>query len=134
MRLLELRKQGQAPTESELERRFDRNVTSAFRLPVPEFQYRVQEGTRSFRIDFAYPLILLGIEVLGANPHLMTEVWQRDQQRHNALSNLGWQILYFTWPDVVERPAQIAQQIRDAIASRSRLLNVSMASGHRFGA
>ena len=121
-RLLELRRRGQPPTESELERMYDRRVTRRFRLPTPEFQFRVPYDDSSFRIDFAYPSILLGVEVLGANPHLMTSTWQRDWNRHNLLVGLGWELLYYTWPDVVYRPAEVAHGVRSAIDRRTSFL------------
>lgn len=121
LRLLELRRSDQPPTESELERMFHRKVTTGFRLPVPEFQCMVNGNGFSYRIDFAYPAIRLGIEVLGASAHLMSETWRRDQIRHNKLTNSGWEILYFTWLDVVERPAQVAQEIKLAIARKTEL-------------
>ena len=122
-RLLELRRRGQPPTESELERMYDRRVTWRFRLPTPEFQFRVPYNASSFRIDFAYPSILLGVEVLGANPHMKTRVWQHDFDRHNKLTALGWEMLYFTWLDVVERPAQVAQEVRAAIQRKTTLFD-----------
>ena len=121
MKLVELRKLGQRPTESELERVYHRRVTVRFGLPIPEFQFRVVDIDANFRIDFAYPSILLGVEVLGANPHQTPRVWQHDWERQNKLTNLGWDVLYFTWPEVTHRPAEVANQVRMAIKRRTKL-------------
>lgn len=112
---------GQAPTESELERMFHRNVTIANGLPVPEFQFRVQGARPARRIDFAYPDVCLGIEVLGWKVHGGHRAWHRDLERHNQLTNLGWEMLYFPWLEVLQRPTRVARDIEAALHRRTAL-------------
>ena len=72
--LLRERIGGRPPTESELERLYHRKVTLAYSLPQPIFQFEVQGSIRR-RIDFAYPHINLGVEVLGWRVHGALPRW-----------------------------------------------------------
>lgn len=119
-RLLAIRTQ-QPPTESELERLYHRRVTLQFHLPVPMFQFRVLKADPPRRIDFAYPELALGVEVLGWRVHGRHQVWQRDLNRHNQLINLGWELLYFSWIDVVDGSQRVAAEVKAAIARRNCL-------------
>lgn len=119
-RLLGVRLEGQAPTESELERLFNRNVTVRHRLPRPIFQFK--GAASGARIDFAYPHLLLGVEVLGWRFHQGRRAWERDLNRHNVLVNAGWTILYFTWTDITKRSRDVAASIRATIKTRELVL------------
>jgi very-short-patch-repair endonuclease len=67
------------------------------------------------RIDAAYPERRIAVEVDGFEAHSSPEAFQRDRTRQNRLVALGWTVLRFTWADVVQRPAIVAQTIREAI-------------------
>ena len=124
LRLLDSRR-GTAPTQSELEREFMRKVITPFTLPRPlrQFEVSVAEGKRVL-IDFAYPGLRLGIEVLGWRFHLGKRAWERDLARHNGLASLGWTILYFTWSDVLKRPQGVASEIRRFVSGAQETLFV----------
>ena len=117
-RVMRARLDGQRPTESELERLYHRKVTVPFALREPLFQFPV-EGLRNRRIDFAYPDILLGVEMLGWRVHGQFVQWSRDLARHNELTNQGWELLYFPWTMIAERPGLVAAQVREAIDRRT---------------
>ena len=113
---------GRRPTESELERLYHRKVTLAFSLPTPICGFRLEGAKR--RIDFAYPHIGLGVELLGWKVHGAYTRWNRDLDRHNELTNLGWQMLYFPWTTVKKYPERVAGQVLEAIQLRTpSLLN-----------
>jgi very-short-patch-repair endonuclease len=42
----------------------------------------------------------------------------KDRRRHNAIQGAGWELLYFSWEDVVDRPAQVVAEVRAALAQR----------------
>jgi hypothetical protein len=105
--LVEQRRAGRAPTESELEddllaliRRF------GLPEPVPQYPYRGR------RIDFAYPELVLGIEANSVQAHAAKEDVQRNAEKANDL--VAWWILYFTYDDVHGNPAEVARRIEDA--------------------
>lgn len=99
-----------APPEGLLEPRFAR-LAKRGDLPRPVFQHPVGR----YRIDFAYPELLLAIEVDGYGKRSTRRAFQSDLDRQNELVSRGWTILRFTWNDVVRRPEHVARLIRDAI-------------------
>jgi hypothetical protein len=96
------------------------DVFQRYRLPLPKFQFEVFDGhgTLVARIDFAYPELLLAIEVDGWEVHGSPQALTRDFQRQADLEDLGWRVLRFTWFDVVRRPAYVAARIAAALQAR----------------
>ena len=108
---------GVAALESELEVRFWELVRS-YGLREPARQFVVRAGGRMFRIDFAYPDVLLAVEVDGAAWHGTAADRRRDRERTRALEALGWTVLRFKWEDVIRRPDLVVARINEALASR----------------
>jgi very-short-patch-repair endonuclease len=65
-------------------------------LPRPVQQHRVDVGGRSYRLDVAYPSLLVGIEYDGWAAHAPRSAFDRDRARQNPLEILGWLILRYT--------------------------------------
>lgn len=83
-----------SPIESPLERRFLRLLVSAG-LPEPEVQYPIRDGARLVaRVDFAYPELMLAMEVDGFRWHGGRIRWDRDQLRRNKLTTMRWRVLH----------------------------------------
>lgn len=115
--VLDARALGAIPADSVLEARMA-TLLQRHDLPRPAFQHEVRIGARLLaRVDFAYPELLLAIEVDGLESHGDREL-QRDLERQNALVGQAWTVLRFTWTDVVRRPARVAREVR---AVRARL-------------
>jgi very-short-patch-repair endonuclease len=116
-RILELRGD-EAPAGSTLEVKYVR-LARRGDLPRETRQWRVldRDGIVA-RIDFAYPDILLGIEVGGKGAHVGPAAEQRDSRRHNRLTALGWRMLYFGWDDVVNRSDYVIRSVRSELALR----------------
>jgi very-short-patch-repair endonuclease len=90
-------------------------------LPPARFQYEVRLGGRLLaRVDFAYPEVLLAIEVDGFAVHGTPRAFQADLERQNRLVAAGWTVLRFTWLDVVRRPEWVVTQIRAVLEGLSR--------------
>lgn len=102
--------------ESLLEKRlFD--LVQKYDVATPVVQHEVWDSGRFIaRIDAAYPERKLAIEVDGYSTHSSPDAFQRDRTRQNRLVALGWTVLRFTWADVVQRPAMVAQAIREAVS------------------
>ncbi|HLY33800.1 MAG TPA: type IV toxin-antitoxin system AbiEi family antitoxin domain-containing protein [Jatrophihabitantaceae bacterium] len=64
------------------------------------------------RADVAFPALRLAIEIDGFAYHSDVDRFQRDRTRQNALVNLGWTVLRFTWHDLVDRPDYVIATIR----------------------
>ncbi len=106
-RVLAMRPRGAPPAGSALEVKFIRLLRAA-RLPHSRRQFPVTTVNGIRYIDFAFPSLILGVELGGAAAHSGRFVEARDMQRHNALVALGWRLVYFTWDDVSRRPAYVA--------------------------
>lgn len=105
------------PPDGMLEPRFARLIKAAG-LPMPRFQHPCGR----FRLDFAYPGLMIAIEVDGYGPRSTRRRFQSDLDRQNFLVGRGWTVLRFTWNDVVRRPSYVARQIDDAIGrAQSRM-------------
>lgn len=117
--ILDDRALGARPADSVLEARGAALFARAG-MPRPAFQHVVTVGGRFVaRVDFAYPDILLAVELDGLEHHATAKALQRDLTRQNELIALGWTVLRFTWHDVVRRPGSVASSLRTV---RARLL------------
>lgn len=108
-------------TESALEAIVWRELTRGG-LPEPVRQHRILDQTGRFvaRVDFAYPDALLAIEADGFRFHSSRGDWQRDRNRHNALTRLGWIIYRVTWEDATERPSRMIDEVAALLTARRR--------------
>jgi len=114
-RLLEARLPGFDPGDSDMEVKLVRWITSAG-LPRPVQQHRVQVGPRTFRLDLAFPDLMIGIEYDGWEPHRTRRAFDRDRARQNPLEIVGWLILRYTSASTRE---VVIREVADAIAARS---------------
>ncbi|BBY19468.1 type IV toxin-antitoxin system AbiEi family antitoxin domain-containing protein [Mycolicibacterium litorale] len=67
-----------------------------------------------YKVDVAFPVPRVAIEVDGWAFHTDSEVFQTDRQRQNAIALLGWNVLRFTWLDLTEYPERVIATIRYA--------------------
>jgi very-short-patch-repair endonuclease len=86
---------GYEPGESNLQMRFARDLV-AHGLPEPAVEHRVRIGGRRYRIDLAYPSVMLAIEVDGWDVHRTRSAFDHDRARANDLVAAGWTLLRFT--------------------------------------
>lgn len=77
---------------------------------VPQHPIRTEDGHLIARLDLAWPAARLGIEADGREPHSRLLPVFTDRWRANAL--VGWQLLRFTWYDVLRRPAYVIATVR----------------------
>jgi very-short-patch-repair endonuclease len=116
--LLEERSDGRARSHSRLEIKLDgilRNST------VPRYFRQFEVMTRSGTpadVDFAWPEARLAVEVDGYRWHSGRQQWQNDMQRQNALAEVGWLVLRFSWYDVTNRPEYVIKTIMEAYRQR----------------
>jgi very-short-patch-repair endonuclease len=105
---------GQRPTESELEDAFLELVIRRYNLPLPVRQHPVGRRT----IDFAYPEIVLGVEIESVRAHAAREDVHRNASKANEL--LEWWILRFAYDDIHRWPEETAELLDRTIAKRRR--------------
>jgi very-short-patch-repair endonuclease len=76
-----------------------------------------------YKIDVAFPELKIALETDGWAFHSDPEAFRRDRQRQNYLILQGWQVLRFTWLDLVEYPERVISAIRSAILARVRTVS-----------
>lgn len=114
-RALERHVPGQRPPDGVLETRYLQLIRCAG-LPtgIPQYEVRLPNGQRAF-IDFAYPELMLGVELDGDASHFGARRSRNDQTRENDLQAVHWRILRFDWDDVNRRPHYVINTVRTAL-------------------
>jgi hypothetical protein len=112
---------GDRPAESVLELRFHHDVGRY--LPPYEYQWPVHVNDSDYRIDFAYPSVMLAIELDGYDKRRSRASLDSDARRGRALLHAGWKVAHFTWTDITVDPHGVAVEI----------LGLLRASRYRFG-
>ena len=102
------------PAESDLETLLIQ-VLRRFGVPLPVRQFPVLVDGRKFRLDFAYPDLMVAIESDGFAVHGDRSSFEHDRERQNRLVLQGWRILRFTWRQICGRPEWVARQVQAAI-------------------
>jgi very-short-patch-repair endonuclease len=116
--LLEERDDGRPRSHSKLEIKLDRLLRSSHVAPYfRQFEVMTRSGVPA-DIDFAWPEAKLAVEVDGYRWHSGRRQWQSDMQRQNALAEVGWLVLRFSWHDVTERPEYVISTILQAYRQR----------------
>ncbi|CAA0110814.1 Uncharacterised protein [Mycolicibacterium vanbaalenii] len=70
-----------------------------------------------YRVDVGFPRQKVAIEVDGFAFHSRVEEFQVDRVRQNGIVLLKWQVLRFTWLDLVEYPERVIAVIRSATSA-----------------
>ena len=105
---------------SHLENGFMRVVEAIFRagdaLPVREHVFHT---TRKWRFDFAWVAERLAVEIEGGmfkgGGHQRGRAYQKNCEKYNAATVMGWRVLRYTNLDLEERPVQCVEQARDLL-------------------
>lgn len=113
--LLEARGEGYVASNSELEA-LGRRVISQAGLPSPGVERNLGDAQEWMgRVDLVYLESKLVIELDSRRHHTALLDRRADRTRDNKLMADGWRVLRFTWDDLVERPQEVATQIRRAL-------------------
>ena len=117
-RILDERALGDQIPDGLLEPRMARLLRDAG-LPPARFQFVVcaPDGRFLAEVDFAYPELLLAIEVDGYETHGTPRAMAKDFVRQNGLVPFRWHVLRFTWHQVVRQPHGVAAVIAQALSA-----------------
>lgn len=107
-----------APAESELETMLDAVIAEGG-LPTPVRQHVVRIDGRTFRLDLAYPELMIAIEADGFAVHGERAAFESDPERQNLLAAAGWLVLRFTWRQIRDQPDVVVATIARAMGRRS---------------
>ena len=81
----------------------------------------VRISGRRYYIDLAFPDAKLAVEVDGRAHHSSSADFRADRRRHNDLSRAGWNVLRFTWDDLMGDPADVIARIVEALGAAGQL-------------
>ena len=99
------------PTRSELERRFLR-LCRRHRLPTPEVNVRIGP----FIVDFLWRDRALIVETDGYRFHRGRSAFEGDRARDVELKLRGYEVVRFTYRQVVDEAAGVARTLRALLA------------------
>jgi very-short-patch-repair endonuclease len=102
-------------TRSELERLF-LALCDRFRLPVPDVNVRIGLYTA----DFLWARRRLVVETDGWRAHRGRLAFEEDHARDLELRLRGYEVLRFTYSQVVDEPARVAAALRPRLADERR--------------
>lgn len=110
---------GIGPTESWLEC-VALNRLAAAGLPRPVVQQRIRlRGAFVARVDLCYPAERVVIELIGYDAHSSRAQMIAGANRRNELQLAGWEVLEFTYDDVVRAPERFVGMVARTLAARA---------------
>ena len=114
-----------APAESDLETLLSKVLRDGG-LPAPVRQHVVEVGGQLFRLDAAYPELLIFMEADGFGVHSQRDPFERDRSRQNLLVVAGWLPLRFTWRRLCRWPEGVVDEVRAARTIRERMFSAHL--------
>lgn len=101
-------------TRSELEARF-LALCRRHRVPQPEVNVRIG----GFVVDFTWPEQRLMVEVDGWDSHRTRSAFEEDRARDARLAVLGYEVVRFTWRQLMRDQPEVAKTIRTLLRTRA---------------
>lgn len=104
-----------------LERKFE-ILLKEMRLLNYQHNYKVEleEENRVFYIDFAFPSVMLGIEVDSRAYHSTTFAKSKDRDRQDLLEGAGWTLIRFRSEEILRKPDAVKKEIRKVVGETAR--------------
>lgn len=90
-------------------------------LPEPEREFRVHVDGHRYRVDFAFPKAMLGIECDSSRWHELDYQRSYDLARQNRIQNAGPLLMRYTLDCVRDDSAGVQTEIVDAVARRAEV-------------
>jgi hypothetical protein len=79
--------------------------------PQPAYHHLIHVGAEVFEADFAYPELMLAIEVDGYGPHTTPAQFEEDRRRQNLIVEVGYMVQRYTAKRVLSRPRSVAEDV-----------------------
>jgi very-short-patch-repair endonuclease len=103
--------------QSNLERRYVRDVERAHKLPTARRQARIAGRARSQYLDDIYEEFSVAVELDGRAAHPVERRWA-DIHRDNFCARSGIVTLRYNWADVTSRACWVAAELSEVLRSR----------------
>ena len=98
----------ESPMESEA-----RLAMHDYGVPRPELQYVVHGAWDSWRVDFAWPELLVAAEYESVDWHTGRDAMLKDKARFAGLQHAAWTVIPITVTDVRISPERLAERIKE---------------------
>jgi hypothetical protein len=108
---------GSTPTRNDLEEAFLAICRGAGLQPVGVNMWIPYPDGGGGEADFAWRAERLDVEVDGREVHATRRAFEHDRRRDQRLALLGWQVVRFTWRQVYDEPAAVAEILRGLLAA-----------------
>ena len=90
------------------------SVCRRHRLPQPEVNVSIDR----YVVDFLWPDKSLIVEVDGWGSHGTRSAFEEDRARDARLAVLGYEVVRFTWRQIIDGPGEVAKTIRALVRAR----------------
>lgn len=80
--------------------------------------WSANQRVAGYEVDILFRTAKVAIEIDGFAFHSDAESFQRDRTKQNAIALIGYQVLRFTWLDLVEYPDRVLSEVKRAIGAR----------------
>jgi len=88
-------------------------------LEPPELQVTIHGPDWSFRVDFCWPEYRVIAEADGLAKYSSRKDLAKQFERDRLLRDAGYQVIHFTWHELMQTPEVVIARIRAAIAAKT---------------
>jgi hypothetical protein len=106
---------GEQLVRSPLEKEF-LDLCKRARLPLPSVNEWLAIEGEEWQFDFVWHAQRLVVEVDGWATHRTRRSFREDRRRDRLLRLAGWEVVRFTWDDLVQNAARVEREVRSLIA------------------
>lgn len=78
--------------------------------------WKANQRVAGYEVDFLFRKAKVVVEIDGFAFHSTSDDFHHDRVKQNTIALAGWQVLRFTWLDLVEYPDRVIAEIRRAIS------------------
>ena len=83
---------------------------------LPERQHEVKVAGGRYRLDYAWPDLMLGLECDSWQYHGEQKAqWGKDRARYAELAVIGYRVLPVTWNVAKHDPTRLIRWLRDSV-------------------
>jgi very-short-patch-repair endonuclease len=80
--------------------------------------WKANQRVAGYEVDYVFAATKVAIEIDGLAFHSDSDDFHRDRIKQNAIALAGYQVLRFTWLDLVEYPERVIATVRRATSAR----------------
>ena len=77
--------------------------------------WTVNQFVSGYEVDVLFRAAKVAIEVDGFAFHSDADAFHRDRKKQNAIALVGYQVLRFTWLDLIEYPERVIAEVERAV-------------------